>query len=55
MEGLHKLLGKAGDPEEGHSVVRSPEPIKSPTAILPLAGLARLFGTVLDIIKLPNA
>ena len=41
LEGLHNLLGKVGDPEEGHIVVPSPEPIKSPTALfLPLAGLA---------------
>ena len=49
LEGLHNLLGKVGDPEEGHIVVPSPEPIKSPTALfLPLAGLARLFGRNLD-------
>ena len=55
LEGLHNLLGKVGDPEEGHIVVPSPEPIKSPTALfLPLAGLARLFGRVLSLFKLQN-
>ena len=46
-EGHHKPLGKAGVSED-LDVDLLQNPLSVPTAILPLAGLARLFGRNLD-------